>query len=365
MAYANALSADPTHEEATAGLRALLGGGGAKNDRRARPPDAGADPRADARSVAARDSAREWVDAALAGDLAAQALAIEHVAGTTSPAIAPVLYSVAADRHRASGDRRSARRSAERATQADPASPRSIAALAEAAVGDRDRAAAAALERAIAVVGPRDRWCSALAQTLEALGETGLAIGWSQRCVALRPGDREAIERLLDRLRAGRDPSRLGDALAWLLSQPQPAAWLAEPFVRALRELAQLDADRAAVVARRTLDVLGPRSAHLREAMFDVATGASDDGFAAAIFERWLSCGAEGADRRALYAALADLRQRLEDDESEARIVARAIREGALSPAIDAHLERLAERPTTPDGLSVAAASERRAPRRR
>ncbi len=348
VAYANALSADPTHEEATAGLRALLGGGGG-SDKRMRSPEGGVDSRGDAGAVAARDAAKEWIAAALKGGPASQALALEDVAERSSPALAPMLFSVAADRYRASGDRRSARQAAERATHMDPTSPRSVAALAEAAVDDRDRAAAAALERAIAVVGPRDRWCLALAETLDGLGEAGLAIGWSQRCVALRPGDRAAIERLLDRLLAGRDPSRLGDALAWLLSQPQPVAWIAEPFARALGELARIDADRAAVVARRTLDVLGPKSAHLREAMFDVATRASDEGFAAAIFERWLSCGAEGADRRTLYASLADLRERLGDHESEARIVARAIREDAGSPSIDAHLERLAERPATPD----------------
>ncbi len=323
VAYATALAADPTHEEATAGLRALLGG-----DKRMRSSEAGGDSRAEVRSGAARDASREWVAAALAADVVARASAIERVAATSSPALMAILLSVAADRDLASGDRPAARRAAGRATQADPTSLRGVAVLAEAALGDHDRAAATALERAITLLGPRDRWCFALAETLAALGEMELSIGWSQRCVTLCPGDREAIQRLLDRLLAGRDPSRLGDALAWLLSQPLPAAWLAKPFAHGLRELAQLDPDRAAVVARRTLDVLGPKSPRLREAMFDVAARASDDAFAAAIFERWLSSGAEGADRRVLFAALADLRQSLGDEESEARVVARAIREG-------------------------------------
>ena len=231
----------------------------------------------------------------------------------------------------------------------NPTNVRSVAGLADAVLEDRDRAAAAALERAIALVGPRSTWCFALAEALDALGEAELSVGWSQRCVALRPGDREAICRLLDRLLGARDPSRLGDALAWLLSQPQPVAWLAAPFAKALRELAQLDADRAAVVARRTLDVLGPESELLREAMLDVAARASDHAFAAAIFERWLSCGADGAERTALYVTLADLRQRIGDEESEARVIARAVHEGVVSAALDAHLERLADRPAPPD----------------
>jgi hypothetical protein len=334
-AYAGALAADPASEQAAEGQRALRGA------RRGRPATAG-DP-----EVAML--AREWVAASLGGDAGAQARALERLAGTSPPSLAPLLLAVAAERYQASGDRVSARRAAERSTQTEPTNARSVAALADAVLGDRDRAAAAALERAVALVGPRSPWCSALADVLDALGEAELSVGWSQRCVSLRPGDREAIGRLIDRLLAAKDPWRLGDALAWLLSQPQPVAWLAPSFARALRELAQLDADRAAVVARRTLDVLGPGSEPVREAMLHVADRASDQAFAAAILERWLSCGAVGADRAQLYARLAELRQRLGDEESEARVVARAIHEGAVSPALDAHLERLAERPATPD----------------
>jgi cellulose synthase operon protein C len=334
-AFAGALAADPTSEAAAAGQRTLAG------ERRARPATAG-DP-------GAAMLAREWVAASLSGDASAQALALERLAASSSPALLPLLLAVSADRYMAGGDRTSARRVAERATQAEPTNVRSVTALADAVLEDRDRAAAAALERAVALVGPRAPWCAALADALDALGEAELAVGWSQRCVSLRPGDREAIGRLIDRLLAAKDSRRLGDALAWLLSQPQPVAWLAQPFARALRELARLDPDRAAVVARRTLDVLGPESEPVREAMLDVAERASDHGFAAATFERWLSCGAGGADRETLYVTLADLRQRLGDEESEARVVARAIHEGFASSALDAHLERLAERPATPD----------------
>jgi hypothetical protein len=353
-AYARALEIDPECEAAAAALRgrpstkALRSGAGGENHAGAPNPSA-----RQAIAPAPPDSrelvARAWVTASLANDLAGQAVALERMAAVSSPALVPVLFSVAADRHLESGDRPSARRAAERATHADPTSARSITALADAVVEDGDRGAAAALERAIALVGPRANWCFALADALGALGEAELSVGWSQRCVALRPGDRRAILRLLDRLRVARDPWRLGDALAWLLSQPQPVNELAVPFAEALRELASLDPDRAAVVARRTLDVLGPESPALREAMFEVAAKASDDAFAAAIFERWLSCGAQGADRTTLYATLADLRQRLGDEESEIRAIARAITEGAWSPALDAHLERLADRPATPD----------------
>ena len=79
--------------------------------------------------------------------------------------------------------------------------------------------------------------------------------------------------------------------------------------------------------------------------MLDVAARASDHAFAAAIFERWLVVWRRG---RRSGGALRDARrtcaQRLGDEEAEARVVARAIHEGVVSPVdLDAHLERLAE----------------------
>jgi hypothetical protein len=334
-AYAGALAADPASEAAAAGKRALVG------DRRGRTTTEG--------NPALAMIAREWVAASLSGEKRSQAVALERLAGRSAGPLAPLLLAVAADRYVAAGDRTAARRAAEQATQADPANVRNVAALAEAVLIDVDRAAAAALERAVALVGPRPSWCHALAGALESLGEAELAVGWSQRCVSLRPGDRHAIRKLIERLLTARDPQRLGDALAWLLSQPQPVSWIAEPFARALGDLAKRDPDRAAVVARRTLDVLGPEPQAVREAMLDVAARATDDGFAAAVFERWLSSGVAAADRAPLYARLAELRQRLGDDEAEARVLARAVHDGVDVPSIDTQLDGLAERAGTSD----------------
>ncbi len=97
--------------------------------------------------------------------------------------------------------------------------------------------------------------------------------------------------------------------------------------------------------------------------MLDAAARASDDSFTAAILERWLSCGAAGSDRAALYGRLADLRQRLGDEEAEARIVARAVHEGVEFPGIDAHLDRLAETAQHARRSSLAPAGTSRAPR--
>src|SRR6185437_16946549 len=104
---------------------------------------------------------------------------------------------------------------------------------------------ASALERAISVVGARGAWCARLADVLEWLGELDYAVAWTQRYVALRPGDRAATEILINRVVRAKDGRRLGDALAWVLSQPQPAAPLSELVARGLIELATLDSDRA------------------------------------------------------------------------------------------------------------------------
>ena len=356
--YLEALALDPDRTEASAALRVLQ----AEVARAAPPGEASeAGDEGDPRAAAAR----AWTRAVIAGDGLANAAALERVASTLASPVGSVLLSSAAERSRAAGDAALGRRLAELAVQLDPASARAIATLANVmAEGARDRSSAAALERAIAVIGPRATWCAALADALDALGETELSVGWSQRMVALRPGHRRSIEQLLDRLVRSGEGGRLGDTLAWLLSQPQPAAWLGVPFAKALRDLTDLDVDRAAVVARRALDVFGPRIEPLRDAMLDVAARASDAGFAAAVLERWLACGAEGVERPLLLLRLAELYERLGDDEGEARIVARATQEGVSEPEIDRRLARLNERTLGPDAQlwRLRARAERAAP---
>jgi len=344
---------DPLPPELLAGLSSWPEGEGESNARAVAPQDA-----ADAYVEAARRrAALQQVDAeledlwrAVDADPASEPAHNELVSALEARGRLSAADEVRRARTRASdpGDRTTL--TGDEPQAADPKSAQAAAALADRAVRGQDREAAASLERAIALVGPRTRWCAALADALEALGDLGHAVNWTQRLVTLRPGDRGAIDGLLQRLVRAGDPSRLGDALAWLLTQPLPVAWIAAPFGEALRALARTDADRAAVVARRTLDVLGPRLPALRGVMSEVASLASDDAFAAAILERWLASGATGDERLALFVTLADLRRRLGDDEARARLVARAMEEGVASPEMDAHLAALGERPATPDG---------------
>ncbi len=153
--------------------------------------DASADP--DSTSGALESSraasAAAWVRA-LGRDSGEQAAALERVASTAAPSVAAVLLTCAAHRYTAAARREDARRVAELATRTDAMNPRCIASLADALMSETTRPAAAALERAIVLVGPRAGWCESLARMLEALGEAALSVGWGQRLVALRPGDR-------------------------------------------------------------------------------------------------------------------------------------------------------------------------------
>lgn len=290
-----------------------------------------------------RTASLAWVNAILAKDVASAARALERLALDTTPAIRAVLHAVAAERLLSTGDAEGARSFAERACQADPSAARSVVVMAEACMTGEDRTAASALERAIKVVCARGRFCERLAAILEKVDESGYAVACTQQYVALRPGDRAATQLLVDRVVRARDAGRLGDALAWVLSQPQPAGPLADLVGQGLRELAQLDADRAVVVARRALDVFGPRKAQLRAALLDAAERAGDDDLSGAVIERWIASGATAEERRELFVALAERRRLLGDREGEARALVRALRLGAPPGPLAERLAGLGE----------------------
>ena len=300
-------------------------------------------------------AARAWTAAALGSDPRALAGALERVAVTSATPARAVVLAVAAERYFVAGDSASARRVAAAALQTAPTSARGVSTLAEILQAERDRPAASALDRAIALIGPRPAWCFALFAALRELGDGDRAIEWLWRCVSLRPGSRETIVQLLEHLLATKSGPRLAELLTWLLAQPQPTPWLADVFALGLQGLAALHPESAGVLARRALDVLGPKVASVRGAMLHVSALRSDDSFAVSVLERWLSCGGDDSDRGNLLGTLAELRERIGDREGEARVVARAIREGVSSPALEARLLRLPA--PSPDALLWAMAA--------
>ncbi|MBX3262111.1 MAG: hypothetical protein KF782_20670 [Labilithrix sp.] len=88
---------------------------------------------------------------------------------------------------------------------------------------------------------PSARWCAKLSEILEQAGSARGAVAWARRRVALRPGEPDAAQALVDRaVRAG-DAEALAEALAWLAPQPQPSKDMAERLAPALEALGVLD----------------------------------------------------------------------------------------------------------------------------
>ena len=291
-----------------------------------------------------------WRDAALAGDRAGRARALERIASFAAPTVGALLSAVAADDHRSLGDLVSARRAAEAACQADPGSARAVVALAQALAGGDGRTVASALERALSVGFARGDLCTALAESLEGLGEIDYAVAWTQRLVALRPGDRDAAAALLARAAAAKDSQRLADSIGWLLPQPWPASVVVELVCPALETLSTLDPQRAAVAARRALDVLGSRSPVLAGVLEACADHAADRTLLAAVVERRVATTGAAEERVGMLLRLASLRASLGEMDGAVRSLTLALRLGADPLAVEGSLVGIDPRGLSPDG---------------
>ncbi|MEZ4373632.1 MAG: hypothetical protein R3B07_22615 [Polyangiaceae bacterium] len=272
------------------------------------------------------------------GSQSLRARALERLAQPLARSFRAVLMCAAADAWGVAGRKDAAWAAAHAAKDADPSSARAAATLASCALEQAGSEAAGAIEHAVGVVVPRARWCRALAQALDDAGELPAALAWTQRWLALRPGDPEAAAALLDRVTRAGNAERLADALGWLLSQAQPAGNLAEPLAQALRRLSELEPARAGALARRVLDLFGPRSEVLCAAILEVADTTGERGLGIAVRERQLASGAPGTARPELLLEVARRRTEAGDADGAARCLARAIHEGANADAV---LERL------------------------
>ncbi len=296
--------------------------------------------------------------AAQRGSHVLHARALLRVAAQLAPPFRATLSSVAAEALLDAGDLGAARAAADQACHSEPSLARPIAARARVGLVTGDRWGAEAMERAMGVIVPRAELCRALAKTYEALDEPLLSMAFTQRLIALRPGDLEAARARLERVTKAGDGSRLADALAWLLSQPEPLAGLSELLDTALRALARLDPGRAGGLARRALDVVGPRLPALRNAVLAVADASGERGLAIAAIERFLAAGAVGDERTALLLDLARRRRTAGDADGSVRALLRAVREGAKPAEVLALLDSA---PPTKSSDGELAALEARA----
>ena len=292
-------------------------------------------------NASARAISLAWVNAALAQDELGRARAIERLAAFSAPETQALLAAVAADAFASAGDRASARQAATAACRAEPNSVRGTGALARACLGALDRTAASAIERGVQLTYASGAACIALADALASLGERHYAVAWSQRLVALRPGDVRAVERLVTRAIESADASRIADVLAWVIPQSYPAAAVAPIVARGLLALRELDAERSALVARRALDAFGARDGELRDVVLDVARRAEDGSLVAAALERRLASDLTLEQRARALFELAEARRLLGDRDGEARALRSALRARRASadqphdPALD------------------------------
>jgi cellulose synthase operon protein C len=290
-----------------------------------------------------------WITAAAAGDGATRGRSLAALAPTCSPAVVASLAAVASEQLAIAGDVGAARAAAEQACRADAEDARAIRALAAVVPETEGRVAITALERVTAVAGPSAPSCLRLAQAYESAGEKDAAVAWTRRAVGLRPGDASVVQSLLDRTTRFGDGEALADAIAWLLPQPAPARATAERLAPALRTLGAGDAARAAVLARRALDLLGPRHAGLRAAIEEVAGVANDGALRSRVVERWIAAGAPAAERGPLLLTLAVHHAAASDVERELAAYVRAARAGLDLTPVRERLDTLAPSELTPD----------------
>jgi tetratricopeptide (TPR) repeat protein len=283
------------------------------------------------------------------GATLARAIALKAMAASLSGAPASLLYSIASKDFLLAGDRQSAQTAAEAACHADTSSARAVESYVQATSGNSDQVAALAIERAITTGVPRSHLCRELARVLEHIGDHEAALAWTQRWLALRPGDPEAARALLCQVVKANDARRLTGTLTWLLSQPEPHVLLLNDFIAALRSLARSDMSRGLAIAERALDVFGPRVDGVRNTVLDIANTAGNRRLLIAVLERQLASSTSGLHRSEALLELCRHRREAGDVDGALRCLVRALSEGADRLVVESELS-LTSSPTTGDG---------------
>ncbi|MDC3956192.1 hypothetical protein [Polyangium jinanense] len=298
-------------------------------------------------SIAARAKGSEVAAAALlqatlgASKERERADALVQIAAETSGEISASLLAVAAEGYLGLGIASLARRTAEDACLTDPTSARALSALARATIALPDLDAAMAVEGGASTMLIRSTLCEGLAKSFETVGEMALAVTWTQRWLALRPGCPEAMRELVRLASQAYDPDRLEDALGWVLAQPRPLDDMASLFGDALALLFELDAPRAIDVGRRALDMYGPRVPGLRGRLLAMSDRAGDAALGVVLLERLVSADTKNERTIERLFDLAQRRAAAEDWDGAAAELARAAGKGAESHHLHEHLDAL------------------------
>ncbi len=286
------------------------------------------------------------------GRLDAVARSASEVARTARPGVRSALERVAVRAWLGHGDIARARSAALDAFDAAPTDPRNACVVVDAfASGDVEEgtSALAAVERASSLLWPDASRVRRLSELAARAGDRVASLSWGQRLLGLRPGDPEPLRAYMAGLVALAEPSRLADALVWVLSLPYTAELLVDVSVQVLTALTA-DVDRLSGAARRAFDVLGANDETLRDVLVQSGRRARDYGFAASVLERALSCGEGRGDSGEGYSMLADLYAQALDADGEIRALVSAIRDGAMPSGLDERLSRFDPKTLSGDG---------------
>jgi len=261
---------------------------------------------------------------------------------------AAVASAVAAETLLSEGMVHAAADAARYAVEADPASPRAVAAQALVALTHPDRATPGQIESSLSVLVARGTACQLLAQSAAQAGAPHLALTWAERQVALRPADPSAVREVLERAAYAGDAARLVERIDALLMQPLPMVEVGADVAQALERLVELSHDEAERAARLVLTKAGIRSPDCREALAHVAKVTGRPRLAADLSERLLVL-APSRERARLLLELAELRMECGDGAAAARALRRALASGAPREQVAEALGRVSG-PLEPDG---------------
>jgi hypothetical protein len=303
----------------------------------------------------ARGATAPWVIAIAelvgGGAELAEALAMLEM---PTPRERAVVLAAAARAARIAGEPARARALGEEAMRVDPRDVRGAVQLAELAVEAPEALpgplAAAALERALAGVGARARWCLALATLAEQAGEPPLASAWTRRAWSLRPGAPEVARAWLRRAVAVGDAELIVEVVRTTTAHVSSVAALDAELALSLGALRGADPRLFERTARELLALGGARAAAVRGAILDPAAPAP---LRLAALERWLASGTDAAARSTVLLEIAEIARAHGDRSRAADAVCRALAETTTTAEergrARAMLAAFADEPLDPD----------------
>lgn len=277
----------------------------------------------------------------------ARARALARLARNLPGVFAASLGAVAAESLIAEGLLAEAKKTAELASLADPASERALASRAWVALRSHEATSSGQIEASLSVLVARAETSLALARAAEKRGALSFAVTWAERAFALRPGDLLVARYFLRLLEQVTESERIVRGVRAVLRSPLPAEKLSACFASALRTLTATDAVAALGLAKRLLEG-GVAQGPVRQAMEELARQSAAAELSVQLLERDL-VGAEPAQRSLILLELGRARLTLGDEVSASRAFKRALSLGASPEEIERLSARLPEE-LEPDG---------------